>query len=137
MDEELSVQQVAERVGLSAHTLRYYERAGLMAPIGRAPNGHRRYTEGDLEWIVLLLRLRSTGMPIAKMRRFASLVRQGEATVPERRALLEAHERALHDQLEEIEKTLTVLAEKLAHYRASEAAQREVAEKAKPSWQPD
>ena len=137
MRGQLSVQQVAEATGLSAHTLRYYERAGLMAPVGRAPSGHRRYTEDDLEWIVLLLRLRSTGMPIAEMRRFADLAGRGETTIPDRRELLEAHERKLNDQREEIEKTLTVLAEKLTHYRASEAAQRGVTEKAMPGARPE
>lgn len=95
-----------------------------MAPVDRAPSGHRRYTEDNLEWIFLLRCLRSTGMPIAEMRRFADLARQGENTIPERRELLEAHERKLHDQLGEIEKTLAVLAEKLGHYRAFEAMQR-------------
>lgn len=133
MSEELSVKRVAENTGLSAHTLRYYERIGLMAPIGRAPNGHRRYTEDDLEWIVLLMRLRSTGMPIAGMQRFADLVWRGESTIPERRELLEAHERRLNDQRQEIEKTLTALGEKLAHYRASERAQRRSIENAIPN----
>ena len=122
MSEELSVQRVAKNTGLSAHTLRYYERIGLMAPISRAPNGHRRYTEHDLEWIILLVRLRSTGMPISEMQRFADLVWRGESTIPDRRELLEAHERRLSEQRQEIEQTLAVLAEKLVHYRASARA---------------
>lgn len=137
MSEELSVQQVAENTGLSTHTLRYYERIGLMAPIGRAPNGHRRYTEDDLEWIILLIRLRSTGMPIAEVQRFADLVWRGETTIPERRELLESHERQLNDQRQEIEKTLAVLEEKLTHYRASERAQCQSAENATSDTAPE
>lgn len=137
MSEELSVQQVAENTGLSAHTLRYYERIGLMAPIGRDPNGHRRYTDDDMEWIILLMRLRSTGMPIAEMQRFADLVWRGETTIPERRELLEAHERQLNDQRQEIEKTLAVLEEKLTHYRASERTQRGSTENAMSNTVPE
>lgn len=137
MSQELSVQRVAEKTGLSAHTLRYYERIGLMAPIGRDPNGNRRYTEDDLEWIILLVRLRSTGMPIAEMQRFADLVWRGKSTIPDRRELLEAHEQRLNEQRQEIEKTLTVLEGKLAHYRASERTQLRSTNNAMPNTEPE
>ena len=122
MMQEFTVKQAAQETGLNAHTLRYYERIGLMDRVARAVSGHRRYTGGDLEWITLLQRLRSTGMPISEMKRFADFVREGEHTIPERRKLLEFHERKLKAQREEIDKTLAVLSEKLSHYRASEAA---------------
>jgi DNA-binding transcriptional MerR regulator len=124
MDHELSIQQVALQTGLSVHTLRYYERIGLMDPIGRASSGHRRYTESDLEWIILLTRLRTTDMPIAEMQLFAQLVRQGEGTITERLAVLEAHQRKLHQQLEAIQMTLVLLDEKIAHYRVGKHAQQ-------------
>ncbi|MEO7913422.1 MAG: MerR family transcriptional regulator [Roseiflexaceae bacterium] len=123
MDHELSIQQAALQTGLSVHTLRYYERIGLMDPIGRAASGHRRYTESDLEWIILLTRLRTTDMPIAEMQRFAQLVRQGEGTIAERLVVLEAHQRKLCQQLHAIQLTLVVLDEKVAHYRAYKNAQ--------------
>jgi DNA-binding transcriptional MerR regulator len=74
MGEGLAIGRVATEVGLSIDTIRYYERAGLMPLIPRAPNGHRRYAEEDLGWITLLKCLRSTGMPISEMRRYADLV---------------------------------------------------------------
>lgn len=123
MENELSIQQVAARTGLSDHTLRYYERIGLMDAVGRASSGHRRYTESDLEWITLLIRLRATGMPIVEMQRFAQLVRQGEDTIAERLQLLEAHPRALQKQAEAIHLTLAVLDEKIAYYHAWQHAQ--------------
>ncbi len=64
MAQPLSIREVAARVGLTGHTRRYYGRIGLMETIGRAANGHRRYTEADLEWVTPLHHLRSTGMPI-------------------------------------------------------------------------
>lgn len=75
MDKELPIQQVAHRTGLSIHALRYYERLGLMASISRLPNGHRRYSEADLEWIDFLKCLRATAMPIVEMQRFAEITR--------------------------------------------------------------
>src|SRR5258708_29855364 len=93
MEEELTIQEVAARTGLSVHTLRYYERVGLLDPVGRATSGHRRYADGDLNWIAFLLHLRATGMSIRQMQAFADLRRQGEATMPERLAFLEAQVR--------------------------------------------
>lgn len=125
MNRELSIQEVADKTGLSVHTLRYYERIGLMEPVPRAANGHRKYRENDLEWITLLLRLRATNMPISEMKRFADLVRQGDSTVPERRKLLEAHERKRRVKLREIQNTLSVLQDKISRYRSWEAEQNE------------
>ena len=65
MDTGLTIKQVAQQTGLSIDTLRYYEHIGLLEPVGRAPNGHCRYTPHDIAWIDLLIRLRNTGMPRA------------------------------------------------------------------------
>ena len=73
MEPHLSIDEVARRTGLTAHTLRYYERIGLIAPVGRAPGGQRRYAASDMAWIEFLLRLRTTRMPIGKMQAFAAL----------------------------------------------------------------
>lgn len=129
MDKELPIQQVAARTGLSIHALRYYERLGLMASISRLPNGHRRYSEADLEWIDFLKCLRSTAMPIAEMQRFAEITRQGEATLRERCELLEGHRNKLHQHLQEVERTLAILDKKIAHYRSLESEQQHDAEK--------
>lgn len=121
MDEELSIGRVAEKVGLSIDTLRYYEREGLMAPVARAPNGHRRYAESDLGWIALLKCLRTTGMPISEMRRFAYLVGQGASTTAQRLEMLEFHRRKLRARLREIEGMMPTLDEKISTYRRSVA----------------
>src|SRR5262245_53773005 len=75
----LSIADAAESSGLSAHTLRYYERAGLLEPVSRNGSGHRRYRDTDLELIAFLAKLRATGMPIRKVRRYAELMTAGEA----------------------------------------------------------
>ena len=100
MESHLSIDEVAKRTGLTAHTLRYYERIGLIAPVARATGGQRRYAASDMAWIEFLLRLRTTNMPINKMQTFARLRGAGDPTVPERRQMLEAH---LAEVLSEIE----------------------------------
>ena len=75
---ELTIGEVAERTGLTRHTLRYYERDGLMLGVDRGGSGHRRYSEHDLGWIELITKLRATGMPIREVRRYAELVRAGD-----------------------------------------------------------
>jgi DNA-binding transcriptional MerR regulator len=95
----LTVAQMAAATGVSAHTLRYYERAGLIQPIARNSGNQRRYSESDVEWVQFLLRLRETGMPIARMREYAELRANGTSTLHARLGLLEAHRAGLHDQI--------------------------------------
>jgi len=72
---------MADRCGMTAHTLRYYERVGLIQPVGRARNGHRRYTESDAAWLNFLHCMRGTNMPIREMQRYAALREVGDATI--------------------------------------------------------
>ncbi len=112
-----TITEVAGRTGLSAHTLRYYERDGLMLdPVSRAPSGHRRYTDDDLSWIELVGRLRATGMPIRDVRRYARLVRAGSGNEHERLELLRAHRRAVLAQLAEITAHLEAVDGKISVY---------------------
>lgn len=83
-----TIQEVSNATGLSAHTLRYYERIGLIHPINREENTRRCYTTDDIGWIDFLLKLRATGMSIKDMQRYAKLQRQGEYTLPERLEML-------------------------------------------------
>lgn len=119
-DSDLTIQQAADFTGLSVHTLRYYEKIGLMEPIRRAKNGHRSYHVDDMEWITLIVRLRSTGMPIVEMQRFAEMMRLGDAGISQRREVLEEHEQRLLNQVKELEVTLEVLRAKIAYYRSWE-----------------
>lgn len=116
METEMTIRQVARETGLSAHTLRYYERIGLIAPISRAPNGHRRYSGDDVGWITFLMRLRATGMPISRMKQYSDLQRQGDATLTERLALLEEHRREVKKRIEELNYNLAVIEHKIEYY---------------------
>ena len=120
MDTELTIQQVAAVTQLSTHTLRYYERIGLLAPIERASSGHRRYSSQDIAWINFLTRLRETRMPIREMQIFADLRRQGDRTLTQRRQLLEIHQQHVQQQLEELTQNLKVIQNKIQHYKELE-----------------
>lgn len=116
--EALSISDAASATGLSVHTLRYYERAGLMLdPVERAPSSHRRYTEDEIRWVTLLTRLRATGMPIRRIRDYADLVRAGDGNEDERLALLEAHRAAVLEQLEVMRANLDAIEFKIERYR--------------------
>ncbi|MGO4593589.1 MerR family transcriptional regulator [Leifsonia sp. 2TAF2] len=114
----MSISDVAERTGLTTHTLRYYEREGLMlSPVERASSTHRRYTEADVAWVTFLTRLRSTAMPIATMREYVVLAREGEGTEVERLELLLLHRMAVMRQLEEMTASLAAIDYKIDLYR--------------------
>ena len=116
--ETLSISDAARVTGLSAHTLRYYERTGLMLDrVSRAESTHRRYSEDDIRWIVLLTKMRGTGMPIRLMREYAELVRDGEGNEAERLELLETHRREVLEQLHEVTRNLEAIDYKIRFYR--------------------
>jgi DNA-binding transcriptional MerR regulator len=119
---ELTISEVAERTGLSRHTLRYYERDGLMLSVGRAGSGHRRYSERDLGWIELISKLRGTGMPIREVRRYAELVRAGDGNEDERLALLRAHRERVRAQLDTMAAYLDAIDMKISYYAGAAGA---------------
>jgi DNA-binding transcriptional MerR regulator len=115
--KELTIAQAAAEAGVSVHTLRYYERAGLLTPIERNGSGHRRFTAEDVEWVVVCTKLRATGMPIRRIREYAALVREGEGNESERLALLEAHREEVRARLREVRRNLELIDYKIGLYR--------------------
>lgn len=116
-----SIGQVAEVLGVSVDTLRYYERIGLADPPGRDTAGRRRYDDADLTWLQFLLRMRTTGMPIQLMQRYAALRRQGPATSAERRHILQQHRADVVARIAALTDCLTVVDHKIANYTLIEA----------------
>lgn len=119
MTSHLSIDEVSKRTGLTAHTLRYYERIGLIAPVRRT-GGQRRYAAADLDWIAFLLRLRTTRMPVSSMQEFARLRAAGPPTVTQRRALLERHLASALAEMDAMQQAAQALQAKIGHYRALE-----------------
>jgi DNA-binding transcriptional MerR regulator len=118
----LTIAEVAARTGLTRHTLRYYERDGLMLGVDRAGSGHRRYSELDLGWIELITKLRATGMPIREVRRYAELVRAGEGNESERLELLRSHRERVRTQLATMAAYLDAIDMKISYYADAAAA---------------
>jgi DNA-binding transcriptional MerR regulator len=114
---ELTVAEAAREAGVTAHTLRYYDRAGLLARVERNGAGHRRFTAEDIDWVVMVTRLRATGMPIRAIRQYAELVREGEGNEAQRLALLEAHRERVLEQLADVRRNLELVDYKIGLYR--------------------
>jgi DNA-binding transcriptional MerR regulator len=118
MSSVFSPSEAAEQSGFSLDTLRYYERIGLLDDIDRAPRGHRRFRDDDLEWLGVLRCLREAGMPIAQMRRYAELTRRGKATMAERLSLLTEHDRQVQERVALLQAQHNHLREKIDWYRS-------------------
>lgn len=116
-NDKLTIQEVAQTTGLSAHTLRYYERIGLIHPIRREENTHRHYTRDDVGWIEFLLKLRATGMSIKDMQRYAELQRQGDVTLPERVEMLKSLRDQVEARMDELEEHLKLIRYKIEIYQ--------------------
>ena len=123
-DSGFTIRAMAERCGMTAHTLRYYERVGLIQPVGRARNGHRRYSEADAAWLNFLHCMRATNMPIREMQRYAAMREMGDETSEQRRQLLEDHQATIAARIEALQKAHALLTHKIASYRKIEERTR-------------
>ncbi|WP_327676661.1 MerR family transcriptional regulator [Kitasatospora sp. NBC_00458] len=111
-----TIGEVAAASGLTAHTLRWYERIGLLDPVDRSASGQRRYCDADLHRLAFLGRLRLTGMTVAGMLRYVELARAGDRTLEDRRDLLLAHREEVRQQVADLHATLAVLDHKIDLY---------------------
>lgn len=119
-DAGFTIRSMAERCGMTAHTLRYYERVGLIQPVGRARNGHRRYSQADEAWLNFLHCMRATNMSIREMQRYAELREKGDATSLDRRKLLEDHQAEIAAQISALQQAHALLTHKIANYKIIE-----------------
>jgi len=117
--------EVADKTGFSIDTLRYYERIGLLDDIARTAGGRRAFTDDDVEWLGTLRCLRDTGMPIARMRRYAELTRV-EQTEAERLSILEEHDDEVGRRIAELQAQREHIRGKIAWYRSTAAEQPNV-----------
>ena len=111
-----TMQEIGERTGLSADTLRFYEKDGVLSDVFRLPNGHRRYDPADLDWLNFVVCLRTTGMPLKDIRRFRELLEEGDESIPERLQLLLDQKESLLESIGELERALRKIEHKIAYY---------------------
>ncbi|MGW6740434.1 MerR family transcriptional regulator [Streptomyces sp. NPDC055025] len=115
-EDRYTISEVVVFTGLTAHTLRWYERIGLMPHVDRSHTGQRRFSNQDLDWLAFVGKLRLTGMPVADMVRYAELIRVGEETFEERQELLERTRRDVLNRITELQDTVAVLDHKISFY---------------------
>lgn len=113
--EQMTVQEVSTLLDVSPHTLRYYERIGLVN-VDRDPSGHRRYGTDSIRRLVFLTRMRLSGMPIRDLQHYIALVDDGEETVPERLEMLLEHRDTLRLQIRQLTLSLAATEYKIATY---------------------
>ena len=119
----LTIAEAAQRLGLTTHALRYYETEGLLVGTpARTSAGRRRYEEADLRWIVMVQRLRATGMPVREVREYAALCRAGEGNEAARLQLLRAHRERVLAQLDEVTDHLGAITSKIETYQGRAGA---------------
>jgi MerR family transcriptional regulator, aldehyde-responsive regulator len=129
LNEGYTVQQTAELTGLSEHTLRYYERVGLIDAVERQHSSkHRRYSANDLAKLQTLACLRAAGMPLDQMRRYFKLMAKGEESAPQLQELLKEQRAALQKKMEQMNRTLDYVEHKIAYWKAIEEDDREKSE---------
>ena len=110
------MKDIINETGLSSDTLRYYEKDGILSDIHRLPNGHRQYSREDLEWVKFIICLRSTGMPLKKIRKYKELMEKGSSTITERRKLLLCQKESLLKELNTLQDALSAINHKIAYY---------------------
>jgi DNA-binding transcriptional MerR regulator len=128
----LNISEIAKRLGVTAHTLRYYEKIGLIENIGRDESGKRAYSEQDCSWIAFILRLKRIKMPITEITRYAKLRYQGDETIDERSQLLIAQKENLLKQIAELNESVKFIDDKIRIYQQTKDARQA---ETKKSWQ--
>jgi DNA-binding transcriptional MerR regulator len=112
-----SIGELARLSGISPHTLRFYEVQGILRPVTRAANGHRRYRREDVLWLEFVMRLKLTGMPLAEIKHYAGLRTRGEKTLQSRLTMLKLHRDRLVSKINELSTCVSVLDDKIHTYR--------------------
>lgn len=113
----MNVSEFSKRVGISPHTIRYYDKIGLLDNVHRSPNGHRFFSDKDVVWIMFVQRLKDTGMPIEKILEYASLRKEGASTLLARQQMLSEHSEVLKNKIATEQQHLNKLHEKIELYQ--------------------
>lgn len=111
-----TISEVAKLLAITTHTLRYYEKEEIIAPIRNA-NGERVYDDSHLAWLRFVMRLKQTQMPISRIREYAQLYIEGEHTTQARLSLLEDHRNSVQSQIKNLTATEKILKDKIVAYK--------------------
>lgn len=111
-----TVKQVAEKMGISAHTLRFYDKEGLFPHVSRDANNVRLFSEVDLEWVSIVQCLRETGMPLAEVKEYIHLCLLGDSSIPTRYQMIQNQVQRAEQELAAMEKRINTLRRKVEYY---------------------
>lgn len=114
------ISEISERSGLSIHTLRYYEKEGLLTNISRNESGRRVYSEVDLTWLIWIQRLKSTGMTLGDIKRFSALRSMGDSSISDRKNMLIGHAKKLKADIQRLNDELDIVEFKVEAYQEKE-----------------
>ena len=112
----MTIAEVSKKYDISADTLRYYERVGMIPPVTRTASGIRDYQDSDLGWVGLAKCMRSAGLPVEAMIEYVRLYQEGDSTIPARLQLLLEQRQSLLEQKKKIDETLDRLNYKISIY---------------------
>lgn len=114
-----SIKEAAERSGITAHTIRYYEKEGLLPFVERKPSGVRVFSDRDLAWLSLITCLKNTGMPIKGIREFVNWYMEGDVSLAQRLEMFEAHKKNVEEQIAQLQKYLEKIDYKVWYYQTA------------------
>ena len=111
-----TIHEACKRTGLTAHTLRYYEKEKLLPNVSRSAGGFRQYTDEDMESLAMICCLKNTGMSLQDIARFMELAREGDQTLRERCELLKRHRESVLARMEEMQRYLDKVTGKVDYF---------------------
>lgn len=114
-----TIAQASKKSGLSPHTLRYYDKEGLLPFVGRAASGNRLFSETDLEWLELITCLKNTGMPVRDIKTFIDWYIEGDATIAQRHNLFIEHKKRVQEQIAVLKKYMKKIDRKVWYYQTA------------------
>lgn len=112
-----TMKEICEITGLGEHTVRYYDRIGLIPLLERTTSGIRKFSENDLEWLKLICCLKKSGMPLERIKEFMQLCLGGQTTCEERKKLLEEHRECIFHQIADLQNSLNIINYKIDNYK--------------------
>lgn len=115
----MNVSEFSKYVGINPHTVRYYDKMGLLDDVYRLPSGHRYFQEKDIVWFEFIQRLKETGMPIEQIRIYAALRKEGKTTLSSRQDILKEHSAKLHQKIQTQQQHLVKLNDKINLYQCA------------------
>lgn len=125
-----TIGEAAERCGVTAHTLRYYDKEGLLPYVERSVNGIRKFKEQDFEWLTVITCLKESGVPIKKIKEFVDWSMAGDLTIDNRLEFLKSHKKDVEQKMAELQKNMDLIDYKIWYYEtASQAGTTEIHKK--------